>query len=158
MPTISQCRFCSSRHLEPYLDLGFTPLADAFLTAAELKEPESYWPLKVLFCRDCGLSQLSYTVDPKLLYQKDYPYESSITKTGINHYHDFGVSVSRNYQLTAKDLVVDVGSNIGTLLEGFRLAGTRILGVDPAKILPRQLIREGSELSAISSPPELLKR
>lgn len=143
MPTINKCRFCSSKKLEPYLDLGFTPLADAFLTAEELKEAETYYPLMVMFCKECGLSQLSYSVDPKSLYQKNYPYESSLTKTGTNHYHNFAASVSKKFNLTKKDLVIDIGSNVGTLLEGFQKCGIRILGVDPAKNIAGAANRRG---------------
>ncbi|MDD4875423.1 MAG: class I SAM-dependent methyltransferase [Candidatus Pacebacteria bacterium] len=143
MPTIKKCRFCSSKNLELFLDLGFTALADAFIAAEDLKECEPRFPLKVMFCKNCGLSQLSYTVDPKLLYQKDYPYESSITKTGVSHYHNFAESVSRDFNLDRKDLVVDVGSNIGTLLEGFKKTGTKILGVDPAKNIARAANKRG---------------
>jgi hypothetical protein len=132
MPSISKCRFCGGKKLTPYLDLGFTPHSDHFPTEAELQCEEAHYPLVVTLCRDCGLSQLSYTVDPHVLYQEDYLYESSITKTGIAHYHSFAASVVKKLGLSSRDLVVDVGSNVGILLEGFKRAGTRILGVDPA--------------------------
>ncbi len=86
-----------------------------------------------MMCKNCGLHQLSYTVDPKFLYQEDYLYESSITKTGVSHYHSFAESVTKKFDLTKKDLVVDVGSNVGVLLKGFKNQDVKILGVDPAK-------------------------
>jgi hypothetical protein len=56
---------CHSTRLTQYLDLGFTPLADAFLTKYQLNNPEMYYPLSVNTCEDCGLSQLSYVIDPE---------------------------------------------------------------------------------------------
>ncbi len=132
MPAIRKCRFCGSADLVPYLDLGFTPHSDHFPTKKELNEREIQYPLVVMLCRNCGLNQLSYTVDPRELYQKDYLYQSSITRTGVEHYNDFAKSVIKKLGLTKSDLVIDVGSNVGVLLDGFKRAGTKILGVDPA--------------------------
>ncbi len=140
---IIACRFCKSRKIEPYLDLGFHPHSDSFLLPKELHEPEIYYPLVVVFCKNCGLSQLSYTVDPKILYQKNYLYESSITRTGVNHYHNFAHTVAKKFKLDQKDLVVDIGSNVGTLLEGFKNDGTKILGIDPAKNIAKIASQRG---------------
>lgn len=133
MPRINNCRFCKSERLKTYLDLGATPLADRFLSPEQLYQPEKYYPLVVMLCENCGLSQLNYTVDPKELYQEEYPYAMSLTKTGAKHYENFAASVSKKFNLGKNDLVVDVGSNVGILLNGFKKYGVRVLGVDPAK-------------------------
>lgn len=133
MGKINNCRFCKSTILETYLDLGFTPLADRFLSKNQLDEPEKYYPLVVVLCKNCGLSQLNYTVDPKELYQDEYPYAMSLTKTGTDHYEGFASSVVKKFNLGKNDLVIDVGSNVGILLGGFKKRGVRILGVDPAE-------------------------
>lgn len=133
MPRINACRFCKSEKLYQYLDLGATPLADRFLSPAQLYEPEKYYPLVVVLCENCGLNQLNYTVDPKELYQEEYPYAMSLTKTGADHYESFATSVSKKFGLTKNDLVIDVGSNVGILLSGFKKNGTKVLGVDPAE-------------------------
>jgi hypothetical protein len=133
MPHISICRFCKKSMLEPYLDLGFTPLADRFLTKDQLRHPEPHFPLVVTLCKNCGLSQLDHTVDPTALYQEDYPYSMSLTKTGDSHYGSFAEDVIKKFGLTKKDLVVDIGSNVGVLLSGFKKFGVKTLGVDPAK-------------------------
>ncbi|MEK7629884.1 MAG: class I SAM-dependent methyltransferase [Patescibacteria group bacterium] len=143
MPAITKCRFCKSIKLIPYLDLGFTPHSDHFPTQEELKESETSYPLVVVFCGKCGLSQLSYTVDPREMYQKDYLYQSSVTKTGVEHYNNFAQSVTKKLNLGKKDLVVDVGSNVGVLLQGFKTAGTKILGVDPAPNIARIANKRG---------------
>lgn len=127
------CRICHSTELKKFLDLGFTPPADDFLRPDRLQEPEVHYPLEVMICGDCKLVQLSYVVPPELLFQKEYPYESSTTETGRKHYYSLANDVSMIYDLNAKDLVIDIGSNVGVLLAGFKLRGTRVLGLEPAK-------------------------
>ena len=83
-------------------------------------------------CEHCGLSQLTYTVPPEILYQNDYPYESSTTKTGVKHYFNFAKSAIERLELHRDDLVVDIGSNVGVLLHGFWKEGISVLGIDPA--------------------------
>ena len=69
---IINCRMCNSDKLFNFLDLGFTPPSDGILTPEELAEPEIMFPLKVLQCKDCGLTQLNYAVNPKILYGEKY--------------------------------------------------------------------------------------
>lgn len=148
MPQINACRFCKSQKLSQYLDLGATPLADRFLSPEQLNEPEKYYPLVVMLCENCGLNQLNYTVDPKELYQDEYPYAMSLTKTGSDHYGSFAASVVKKFNLTQNDLVIDVGSNVGILLEGFKENGTKVLGVDPATNMAKIANERGIETIA----------
>ncbi|MDP3723062.1 MAG: class I SAM-dependent methyltransferase [Candidatus Omnitrophota bacterium] len=129
---LRRCRMCHGSRLETYLDLGATPLADGFLRADQLHEPEAVYPLAVALCKDCGLSQLTHVVNPELLYCRDYPYESSTTATGRQHWGEFASTATRKLALGRQDLVVDIGSNVGVLLAMFRKEGVRIIGVDPA--------------------------
>lgn len=128
----TDCRMCHSTELKCYLDLGFTPLADAFLTKDQLNDPEVFYPLKVNVCMNCGLSQLGFVVEPQILYQRNYPYESSTTRTGREHFHNMAASIVKRFGLTQHDFAIDVGSNVGVLLTGFKNNGTQVLGVDPA--------------------------
>ncbi len=127
-----RCRMCTSKDLQKFLDLGFTPPADNFLRHDQLREPEVYYPLEVCICENCGLIQLNHVVSPEILYRTDYPYESSTTKTGHHHWASFARQVTRKFSLTKDDLVVDIGSNVGVLLNEFQKCGPRIQGVDPA--------------------------
>lgn len=126
------CRMCSSTGLHKFLDLGSTPPADQFRRKDQLREPDIYYPLQVMMCDDCGLAQLSHVVSPEILYRNDYPYESSTTRTGQEHWSEFAGSVVKRFGLGAKNLAVDIGSNVGVLLGAFRSHGLRIHGVDPA--------------------------
>jgi len=126
------CRMCSSSNLYKFLDLGFMPPADQFRRKDQMKEQETHYPLEVCMCDDCGLAQLTYVVSPEILYRNDYPYESSTTKTGHIHWESFASAVVDKFGLGKHDLVVDIGSNVGVLLEAFKNNGVIVQGVDPA--------------------------
>lgn len=127
------CRVCHSEKLTKFLDLGFTPLADDFLSPARLREPEVYYPLEVFICDNCCLIQLGYVVPPEILFQKEYPYVSFTTKTGVEHFHSLAKEAFYRFSLDSTDLVVDIGSNVGVLLQGFKNQGVSVLGIEPAK-------------------------
>jgi len=129
---VAVCRMCKSDTLLQYLDLGHTPPADQFRKNEELSLPEIKYPLRVLLCTTCGLSQLSHVVDPRVLYQYDYPYESATTATGRKHWQSFATAVCNRLGLKKGDLVIDVGSNDGTLLSFYKEQGMNVVGVDPA--------------------------
>ena len=143
--TINHCRLCKSKRLEQFLDLGSTPPSDAFLTKEQLSQKEESFPMNVYLCLDCGQAQLGYVVPPEVLYRRNYPYESSTTKTGRDHFHDMASSLVDYFKLTPKSLVIDVGSNVGVLLEGFKKKGVRILGVDPATDMAKTANENGIE-------------
>ncbi len=140
---ITECRFCNSTRLQLFLDLGFTPHSDGFLTEAQLNKEESYYPLRVVLCKDCGLSQLDYTVDPKKLYQENYIYDPSVNSAGVQHYNEFAKLIIKKFSLNKKDFVVDIGSNVGVLLQAFQKEGIKVLGVDPAKNMASIAIKNG---------------
>lgn len=137
------CRMCRGEDLYQFLDLGFMPPADEFLRLEQLRYPRNYFPLEVLMCRGCGLAQLSYVVSPEILYRHDYPYEASTTRTGREHFGAFAAEAVERFGLGGKDLVIDVGSNVGVLLGNFKARGTRILGIDPAANIVRIAEKNG---------------
>lgn len=137
------CRMCRSENLYQFLDLGFMPPADEFLRPEQLRYPRAYYPLDVLMCRSCGLSQLGYVVSPEILYRHDYPYEASTTRTGREHFARFAAEAVARFGMGPKDLVIDVGSNVGVLLGNFKANGTRILGIDPAANIVRIAEKNG---------------
>jgi hypothetical protein len=126
------CRICKSKNLFNFLNLGFQPPSDAFKDVKSLKSPTMYFPLELCSCNDCGFKQLNFVVNPSYLYQNNYPYESSLTQVGQEHYYSFANSVVSRFNLKCKDLVVDIGSNIGVLLQGFKKKNMNVIGVDPA--------------------------
>ncbi len=129
---MKHCRICKKKKLFKFLDLGNHPPSDQFRKKEQLDDPVVFYPLNVHMCEDCGFVQLGYVVPPEILYQDNYPYESSTTETGKRHYHDFAKSVVNKFKFNEDDLAVDIGSNVGVLMEGFKLMGLKINGIDPA--------------------------
>jgi len=123
---------CESTNLELFLDLGFIPLVDRFLTQQELNEPETLYPLNLRICNDCGLVQLGYIVPAEKLYDENYAYESGTTTKRRESYLELATYVSKNFDIPTNSLVVDIGSNVGVLLECFKSNKMKILGIDPS--------------------------
>jgi SAM-dependent methyltransferase len=131
---IDKCQVCNSSKLNLILDLGHQPLCDSLLSKAALNEPEITYPLRMFWCEDCSLAQLDYCVDGSIVYHLDYPYRSGVTKELVEYQKSIGKLLVSKYNLQDTDLVVDLGSNDGTLLSGFKELGTKILGVEPTNI------------------------
>jgi 2-polyprenyl-3-methyl-5-hydroxy-6-metoxy-1,4-benzoquinol methylase len=131
---ITSCALCGSANLALILDLGFHPLADSFLKKEELLQPEATYPLQVLMCESCGHAMNSYVVPPTARYQDhDYSYDSSNSRVSIEHFKEMARDVAERVGVTGGDLVVDIGSSVGTLLQAFKdQTGANILGVEPA--------------------------
>ena len=123
---------CESSNLELFLELGFIPLVDHFLTQEELNEPEILYPLNLRICNDCGLVQLGYIVPAEKLYNENYAYESGTTTKRRESYLELATYVCKNFDIPTNSLVVDIGSNVGVLLECFKSNGMKILGIDPS--------------------------
>ncbi|MEK6957779.1 MAG: class I SAM-dependent methyltransferase [archaeon] len=139
---LKHCRICGSQDLTNYLDLGSLPLANGFVKGESEEEPR--FPLEVMYCGNCGLSQLGLVVDPKILFSY-YPYRSSISRTFQNHCSEMA-EVAKQYFPNPKDtLVVDIASNDGCLLNEFKKKGFKVLGVDPAKNIAKIANERGIE-------------
>ncbi|MDA2932744.1 class I SAM-dependent methyltransferase [Acidobacteria bacterium AH-259-D05] len=136
---------CKKDQLFEFLDLGSMPPADQFRRRDQLQQPDVYYPLKVLLCDNCGLVQLDYVVSPEVLYRNDYPYEASITQSGREHWAEFAKITAEELQLGGDDLVVDIGSNVGVLLNKFKKRGLKVVGVDPAANIVRIAEQQGIE-------------
>jgi SAM-dependent methyltransferase len=124
----TNCRMCGSKELKQWLDLGLHPHSDHF---HKEKEAEMFYPLGVSICEDCGLNQLTYIVAKEELYLKDYLYEASITKTADDHWTEFAESSVKRLNLKPGSLVIDIGSNDGSLLLKYKALGMEVLGIDP---------------------------
>lgn len=128
-----------------FLDLGFAPPSDEFLKKEELNEPETYYPLQAYLCKDCGHMQLGYTVPGEVLYCRNYPYDNSTSMTFRKHFSAMGKHAAEKLKLPKGSLVIDIGSNVGLLLSGFKDAGMNVLGVDPAENIAKKAIKRGIE-------------
>jgi hypothetical protein len=126
------CGGCGSATLEPFLDLGETPLADAFPMTAD--EPETWYPLDVAVCTKCWLVQLLEVVPDSELYGSDYAFYSGTSPSLVEYLGAYAADVLAHEWLgqQAQQLTVEIAANDGTLLRHFADAGCRTLGVEPA--------------------------
>jgi SAM-dependent methyltransferase len=131
---VDHCQICNSEALELIVDLGHQPLCDTLLTQAQLNQPEETFPLRWFRCKNCSLTQLDYVVPGEKVYHRAYPYRPGITKEIVEHFESFAESVVRKFTLPANSLVVDFGSNDGSLLKAFKKRGMRVVGVEPTDI------------------------
>jgi hypothetical protein len=127
------CRSCGQSGLEPVLSMGSTPLADALLTEEQLGTPEYFFPLDWVYCPNCSLVQLTVSVDPEILFCRDYPYFSSVSKSLVQHFRESALEVIEARKLDANSMVFEAASNDGYLLKSFVERGIPVLGVDPAE-------------------------
>jgi len=127
------CRVCTSPNLEQYLDLGLMPLSNNLLSNADEIAPR--YPLRLLLCPRCGLSQLSIVVDPQTLFGH-YVYRSSISQTFRSHARAMAHDLAAQYKLNDQSFHIDIAGNDGALLMEFRdVLHHRTLSVDPAQNL-----------------------
>jgi hypothetical protein len=131
---ITSCQVCGSERLELVVDLGHQPLCDSLLRAEQLNEPEDYYPLRMMRCLDCSLTQTDYAVDGSVVYHPGYPYRSGITRELAEHQRSVARDIITEHKIARDALVVDIGSNDGTLLTGFKQLGMRVVGVEPTNI------------------------
>lgn len=129
--TLSRCRVCDRSDLSLILDLGRTALANRFLTPELAAEPEPIYPLRLVRCDGCGLVQIDETVPPEDLFGH-YLYLSHTSDLVKRHAEHLAQHFTERYGLAPSDLILEVASNDGTVLQSFRRRGFRVLGVEPA--------------------------
>ena len=126
------CRLCDGKNLETVLKLEPTPPGEHYVTVENLDETQETFPLDIALCNDCSYVGLLDTVDPNLLYGH-YLYET-LTSLGLDeHFDEYAKEISEKIGLEERNLVVDFGSNDGTLLRAFQRKGVSVLGVDPSE-------------------------
>jgi SAM-dependent methyltransferase len=132
MPAHTHCRICHASLPEPFLDFGEMPLANSFLAAPGEFSSERSYPLAVAACASCGLVQLNYVVPADQLY-RDYIYVSS-TSEGVRRHADYlAETLIAQYGWGKDDLILEVASNDGTVLQAFKRRDVKVLGVEPAR-------------------------
>jgi len=126
---IERCRVSGSRNLLSVLDLGEQALTGLFPLPTDPPVPTGR--LELLWCPDSGLLQLASSFDPHTLYGDSYGYRSGLNQSMVDHLTSKADLLTRLMRLSAGDLVLDIGSNDGTLLKAYAVPGLRKLGIDP---------------------------
>ena len=133
----TECRICGGQRLRIFLSLGLMPLANSFLRTPEEFHSEPRFPLDVYFCEDCSLVQLLDVIDPATLF-RNYIYVSGTSATIAAHNRQYARTVVKRLDLGPQDLVVEIASNDGSLLQCFREYGIKTLGIEPAQNIAAQ--------------------
>ena len=141
----SGCRLCGSEAVSLAFSLTPTPPANSFVTVTQKGSKQAIFPLDIFFCENCHHVQLLDVVDPAHLFE-NYVYVSGTSPVFVNHFENYARHVTKTYLAeTSRNLVVDIGSNDGTLLAQFKSAGLRVLGIDPAKNIAKTANAKGIE-------------
>jgi hypothetical protein len=127
---VRYCQNCGGDDLHPILDLGYLPPVNTMNSIGSRPLEESFYPAELLECSDCSLVQLGTIVDPAVLFPDHYAYTSGTTKLLRDNFADLSVELNTHWPLTSDDLVVDIGSNDGTLLSNFS-KHCRVCGIEP---------------------------
>ena len=131
--TTTHCQSCTGTKLAPILFLGYLPPVNQFRNIGEVPCEQPSYPAQMLYCLDCHLVQLGTTVDPQVLFPKEYPYTSSTTKILRDNFAELSQEVADVVGIKSEDLIVDIGSNDGNLLSNFK-DKCKVLGVTPEDI------------------------
>jgi 2-polyprenyl-3-methyl-5-hydroxy-6-metoxy-1,4-benzoquinol methylase len=129
--TLRRCRSCGERLSHVFADLGSSPLANAYLTEAQLEQPEPFYPLRAYVCHGCFLVQLPQVVTPEEMFS-EYAYFSSYSESWLRHARAYAEQMIERFGLDSGSRVVEIASNDGYLLQYFKERGIPVLGVEPA--------------------------
>jgi hypothetical protein len=151
-----KCALCQSGAFQKVMELAPTPPANEFI-----KNPMTYQdpiPLTLLLCETCGHIQLQEIVDPGRLFA-NYVYVSGTSASFVRHFKDYARICSERFQPEENDLIVDIGSNDGTLLRAWKhLGAENILGIEPAQKIANEAINSGVDTWCEFFTPELAKK
>ena len=125
------CRHCQSPLEHIFLDLGFAPPSNAYLSADHLNRPELYYPLKLNVCANCWLVQTEDYAQANELFAPDYAYFSSTSSSWLAHAAHYTEAIIQRLNLNQKSFVIEVASNDGYLLKNFVAAQIPCLGIEP---------------------------
>jgi len=137
------CRLCQSGDLELVLPIRPSPIADAYVPKDKLDEEQALYPLDLYLCLDCGHLQHLDIVNPEILF-RNYIYVTSSSLGLVEHYRQYADEIVKKYQVPPGSLVVEIGSNDGSLLKFFKEEHQmQVLGVDPASRIAKEATDRG---------------
>jgi hypothetical protein len=126
------CQVCGHAPLSKVLSLGYMPPVNQMVAVGEVPRQQPWFPTDLMHCTECELVQLGLAVDPVIIFPPEYPYTSGTTKLLRDNFAELYCEASAMLKLAAQDLVIDIGSNDGTLLSNFKKH--RILGIEPTEV------------------------
>ena len=126
-----QCRFCKTTLENIFIDLVNSPASNSFLTASQLNEPETFYPLKVYTCHQCFLVQVDEYKKSDSIFDSNYVYFSSYSSTWLQHAKEYTDFMTNRFGYDEHSLVIEVASNDGYLLQYFMTKNIPVLGIEP---------------------------
>jgi 2-polyprenyl-3-methyl-5-hydroxy-6-metoxy-1,4-benzoquinol methylase len=126
-----QCRFCKTELEHIFIDLVNSPASNSFLTAAQLNEPETFFPLKVYTCHQCFLVQVDEYKKSDAIFDSNYVYFSSFSTSWLQHAKKYTGLMTERFGLGTSSQVIEVASNDGYLLQYFKEKNIPVLGIEP---------------------------
>ena len=130
----SKCQICGEDDLQLVVDLGTQPLADKLTKIDGTLGEERSYPLVQVWCKKCSLNQLNFVTPSHIMFGDDYSYKTGVTEELVKYQAKMAADLVNSLDITAQDLVCDIGSNDGTLLNGFVRQNVRVIGVEPTDI------------------------
>src|SRR5215216_5779150 len=125
------CRFCKTELQHIFIDLINSPASNSFLTKEQLNEPETYFPLKVYTCDKCFLVQVDEYKKSDAIFDSSYVYFSSYSTSWLAHAKEYTEKMINRFGYDASNLVVEIASNDGYLLQYFHEKKIPVLGIEP---------------------------
>ena len=127
---VKNCRICNSKKLYNYINLGNQPPSNSFVKKKDISKQKKF-PLKVILCKDCGLSQLDTVVLSIGIFDK-YSYLSSTSKALIKNYEIMVKKIIQRFRPKKNDLIIDIGCNDGITLDLYQKNEYSLLGIEPS--------------------------
>ena len=140
---MTHCRFCKQSLIHEFMDLASAPPSNSFLKLEQLDLPEVYLPLKLFVCHECFLVQVNEHKAAGEIFNSDYIYFSSYSKSWLDHCQRYVDEVTERFTLSASSKVVELASNDGYLLQFFKGKGIPVLGIEPTKSTAEVAIKKG---------------
>ena len=137
------CRGCGASLSLTFLDLGSSPIANDLIPFESLNSPEVHYPLHVMTCERCAFVQLPEVTSRESLFRANYVYFSSYSRSWLEHAEKYASKMVELLGLKEQDLVIEVASNDGYLLQYFIQAGIQTLGIEPAAGVAEVAINKG---------------
>lgn len=141
-----KCRHCQTELNLTFIDLGTSPPSNSYITNITIHKPEKYFPLRVFVCETCWLVQTEDYAGAEELFDEDYAYFSSYSKTWLKHAENYIADMVARYKLTSSSYIVEVAANDGYLLQFVKARGIPCLGIEPTKSTAHSAREKGIEI------------
>jgi len=141
--TTSKCRFCGNQLQYSVINLGMSPLCQKHVKPENANDMEKFYPLHAFICDKCWLMQLEEFATPDEIFADEYAYFSSYSESWLQHAKKYSDLMVERFAFNDKNLVVEIASNDGYLLQWFVEKGIPVLGIEPASNCAEVAVKKG---------------